>query len=244
MDATTAFVISLMMTLPPLLLSLTIHEFAHARTALAFGDPTARDMGRCTLNPLAHLDPMGTIVLILTRMIGWAKPVPVNIANLHPRGLGNFSVSLAGPASNLMLAILAAAVLRVALPHFEPNDFNQLSVLTGAMGMLLAMMMCNIGLFLFNLIPLHPLDGSHILQELLPLHMHWRYIEWQHRYGMFVLAAVIFGPTLLERFSSTNAIDPIGFLYAHGFWFVVKLFDFPGNSQDCIFSLLKLIQGS
>ncbi|MCK4601484.1 MAG: site-2 protease family protein, partial [Phycisphaerae bacterium] len=67
---------------PPLLLSLTVHEFAHARTALAFGDPTAKHMGRCSLNPLVHLDPFGTIVLLVTHFIGWAKPVPVNPANM------------------------------------------------------------------------------------------------------------------------------------------------------------------
>ena len=89
----------LILVAPPLLLSLTVHEFAHARTALAFGDPTAKAMGRVSLNPLVHLDPIGTIVLLVTRAFGWAKPVPINPANLHPRRLGDIAVSAAGPAS-------------------------------------------------------------------------------------------------------------------------------------------------
>ena len=96
----------------PVLLSLSVHEFAHARTALSFGDPTAKAMGRCTLNPLVHLHPIGTL-MILFAGFGFAKPVPVNVGNLHPRRLGSIAVSAAGPLSNLALAVMCAGGLRL-----------------------------------------------------------------------------------------------------------------------------------
>ena len=104
-----------------MLISLTLHELAHARTALAFGDPTAQMMGRISLNPLRHLDPIGSIALVLSMMagagIGWAKPVPVNPANLQPRRLGDIMVSLAGPMANLGLAVAAGLLLRLMVHH-------------------------------------------------------------------------------------------------------------------------------
>ncbi len=201
---------------PALLLSLTVHEYAHARTALAFGDATARDLGRCTLNPLAHLDPIGTIVLLVSRFIGWAKPVPVNPLNLHPRRLGSICVSLAGPMSNLLLAVLCALGLRAFYAWGEaPLRAAGHGSLADAAGMLLLYTsIANIGLCTFNLIPLFPLDGHHIAREMLPGDRQRDFMAWQVRYGGPVLLALVFLPTVVEIVTHRPCpIDPIGYLH-------------------------------
>ena len=204
--------IKLMLYLAPaLLLSLTVHEFAHARTALAFGDPTAKLMGRCSLNPLVHLDPMGTLVLLVTGMIGWAKPVPVNPANLRPRRLGDIVVSLAGPLSNLSLAILSVLAIRLWTYLSVTTSLPRMPEIVSTLSLYL--IVANIGLFTFNLIPLFPLDGHHVIREILPTTDQIRYMTWQLRYGRFLLMALIFGPTLLSTLSRKPMFDPIGMLY-------------------------------
>ncbi len=144
-------------------ISLSFHELAHARTALAFGDPTAKMMGRVTLNPLAHLDIWGAVVFMMTGGLGWAKPVPVNPANLHPPRLGDFMVSLAGPMANFALAGVGAIAIRIAW-HF-PAAMIEHKFLTH---FLAHFIWWNLGLMIFNLIPLYPLDGHHMQRDLLP----------------------------------------------------------------------------
>ena len=146
-----------------LIVGLTFHEYAHARTADAFGDTTPRMNGRLTLNPLAHLDPLGSLMMIVAGF-GWAKPVPVNPFALGKRSPAAYMlVSLAGPMSNLLLAVLAAIPLRVGLV----SSFD-----TGAAGMayqfLLNFIILNLVLAFFNLIPLAPLDGDKIADYFLP----------------------------------------------------------------------------
>lgn len=190
---------NLMLMAPVLIMSLTVHEYAHARTALAFGDHTARLMGRVTLNPLAHLDFMGTICLFFSQIIGWAKPVPVNPYNLHPRRLGDIMVSLAGPASNLSLAVICALAFRAMM--YIPAE-NATAVVQGLQAMAYAGIFVNICLFVFNLVPLFPLDGHHILRELLPEGKRQAFMNWQVRCGQFVLMAMIFVPILLRTAGS------------------------------------------
>lgn len=187
------WLIDLLLMAPPLLFSLTLHEFAHARTALAFGDPTAKLMGRVTLNPLAHLDLIGTICLLFSNMIGWAKPVPVNTLNLRPRRLGDIMVSLAGPLSNLGLAVVACLLLRGAFRFQWDTTSEQLII-----RLLWYTTVANIGLFVFNLIPLFPLDGHHIIRELLPPGSQAGFMNWQARYGQFLLLGMIFIPRMLQ----------------------------------------------
>lgn len=206
----------------PLLLSLTVHEYAHARTALAFGDDTARRQGRVTLNPLAHLDPIGTLVLVLSQFIGWARPVPVNPNNLHPRRLGDIAVSLAGPMSNLGLAILCGLGLRLmlAIVGAPQNDVGRYTYLV-----LFITMMANLGLFMFNMLPLFPLDGHHIAREILPTHdQQQRFMQWQTRFGMVILLALIFLPAVLSRVMERSVFDPIGWLYMHLASFALRTF--------------------
>ncbi len=194
---------------PGLLLSLTVHEYAHARTALAFGDPTAKHMGRVSLNPLRHLDPIGTIVLFLTRFVGWAKPVPVNPNNLHPRRLGDIMVSLAGPLSNLVLAVVMGILLKLWLT--VGWQWMGYTLYQTAAKMLLTTMLVNVALCMFNLLPLFPLDGHHIMRELLPEHMQRGFMEWQARFGVIVLMGLLFGPRLVELLTRGGySFDPIG----------------------------------
>lgn len=144
---------------PVILFSLTVHEFAHAWTANRFGDPTAKNMGRLTLNPLAHLDLFGTLVMVMTGFrFGWAKPVPVNPANLRNPRVADIWISAAGPLSNLALAILSGLLFRMF--GAEAGE--------AARTMMYGGVLINLALMFFNLIPLFPLDGSHILRNLLP----------------------------------------------------------------------------
>lgn len=151
---------------PAILFALTVHEFFHAWTAFKFGDPTAYKMGRLTLNPLAHLDLMGTAMLFFTLlfspfMFGWAKPVPVNPMNFRNVRVGDFWVSAAGPLSNLALGFIFGLIFRTAVAYgMETNS---------AFAMFLYYsVMINVCLAFFNLIPLFPLDGSHMLRSILP----------------------------------------------------------------------------
>jgi Zn-dependent protease len=166
-----------------ILLSVTVHEAMHAWMAKRLGDPTAEEQGRLTLNPIPHIDPVGSVLvpalLLLTKsrfLIAWAKPVPVNPYNFKDPRRGNLWVSLGGPASNLGLALLSAAVFRLG----EVNDrFVVLSGIFGKQGepftglqILLAIaalsVIVNVFLAIFNLIPIPPLDGSGVLMGLLP----------------------------------------------------------------------------
>lgn len=180
------------------LLSLTVHEFAHAWTAYRLGDDTAARMGRLTLNPLPHIDLIGTIVvpLVLTMAgitpIGWAKPVPVNPANFR-RGVkmstGDTLVSFAGPISNLGFALVAAIAWGLLL-RFAP----QLVVRDAPAQLLLqALVVVNVILAIFNLIPLPPLDGSHFVGHVLPrsLQEGW---ERFRAFGPLVLIALLYIP--------------------------------------------------
>ncbi len=194
---------------PPLLMSLTIHEFSHARMALAFGDPTAKLMGRVSLNPLRHLDLFGTIAIFIVHF-GWAKPVPVNPANLHPRKLGNIAVSLAGPMSNLLIATLCGLVLRAESTWQLGAQYG---LLVEAAPILRLTMKINLALCIFNLIPLFPLDGHHVLRELLPPTKQRNFMLWQMGPGRLMLMVIIFLPMILGRpgpltFMFQAVIDP------------------------------------
>ena len=154
---------SMLITLPILLFSLSVHEYAHARVAYRLGDNTPRWQGRLTLNPLAHMDPVGLLVLVVTGRFGWAKPVVVNPNNFENRDAGMVMVSLAGPGSNLVLAIALATLFKaVSGPYGIPaNAFARYLALALNQGVWI-----NLGLAVFNLLPVPPLDGSKILAAL------------------------------------------------------------------------------
>ncbi|MFP4054453.1 MAG: site-2 protease family protein, partial [Phycisphaerae bacterium] len=214
-----------LMLAPPLLLSLVIHEYAHARTALAFGDPTAKNMGRLTLNPIAHLDPFGTLAILIANF-GWAKPVPVNPYNLHPRGTADILVSLAGPASNLLIALVMGVTLRlIYVYHGVPARGTFMDSVDH---LLLITMLVNILLCVFNLIPLFPLDGHHIVREKLPHHKQQAFMDWQLQYGRYVLLGLIAGPMILRNVNpgllqAYPFLNPLGMLFRHAYMTALEI---------------------
>lgn len=164
-----------------LVVAITIHEFAHALAADRLGDPTPRVQGRLTLNPLAHLDPLGTLMLLVARF-GWGKPVVFDPFNLrHPRR-DSAIISLAGPASNILLATLLSLILRVTLT----TDMAMLSYV-----LIQPLIVLNVFLAIFNLVPVHPLDGFKIVEGILPPEYarQWHELE---SYGMIFLLFMVF----------------------------------------------------
>jgi Zn-dependent protease len=157
-----------MMFLIPLILSLSVHEWAHAWMAFQLGDRTAESQGRLTLNPLSHIDPIGTILLPLLGVpFGWAKPVPINPAFFNhsvTMRMGVMLTALAGPVSNLCIAVLCA-ILKGLLIRTDSVPFGQTLTLATLFDMLITM---NIALAVFNMLPIPPLDGSRIVDGLLP----------------------------------------------------------------------------
>jgi Zn-dependent protease len=177
-----------------LLIAFTIHELAHAWTADRFGDDTPRRYGRLTLNPLAHLDLMGTLMLIVAGF-GWAKPVPINPYALQRRAPSAVMwVSLAGPLSNFFLAILAAIPWRLGVGAFGVFGASNSTLLPTVPMFLLEFMWINLALMLFNLIPIAPLDGDKIADYFFP--RSWsRVMDRIRPYGPLILLAVVFiGP--------------------------------------------------
>lgn len=169
-----------------LILAIAIHEFAHAFAADRLGDPTARAAGRLTLNPIAHIDPIGTVALPLGLMLlsggsfafGWGKPTPFDPYNLqHPRRDTGI-ISIAGPISNLLLASAVALLI-----HFLPYSFGFF---------LIPLVITNISIAIFNLIPVGPLDGQKIVFALLPRDLAYEYQAIMNRYGTLILLLLIF----------------------------------------------------
>jgi len=187
-----------------LLVGFPVHEFSHAMAAYRLGDGTAKLFGRLTLNPIAHFDPMGGTLLVVSMVLsgggfgfGWAKPTPVNALNLEGGRRGDAIVALAGPLSNLVLAIAGAIPLRYLVAN--PELAVQLPLLVNV---LFYFVQINLILMLFNLIPIPPLDGSHVLFAALDRETEWRVRPILEQYGFIILFALIlfpFGDPILGR---------------------------------------------
>lgn len=181
----------ILLMIPPLLLALTAHECAHAWVAWRLGDNTAYMMGRVTLNPIKHLDPVGTIAIFITGMFGWAKPVPVNSRNLKNPAKDLMLVSIAGPATNLFLAALFAIIYKVAINSVDLSILFSDSGLVGPLfKMVLISIWLNVGLAVFNMLPIHPLDGSSVLAYFLPTSMYVQFRKLEP-YGFMILLILI-----------------------------------------------------
>jgi Zn-dependent protease len=184
-----------------LIASLSVHEAAHAYAADRLGDPTARQLGRLSLNPAVHVDPIGTLLFPLIAfmtgfpLIGWAKPVPVNPRYLrHPTR--DFAViAAAGPISNVAIALVAAVALEVVRSLATPGDIAALAVARPAIQVLRLMVLLNILLAVFNMIPVPPLDGGNVLLGILPPGPA-RIVEQLRPYGFLILYALMLTGTL------------------------------------------------
>jgi Zn-dependent protease len=182
--------------------SISFHECAHAWAAYRNGDDTARLMGRMTLNPIPHLDPVGTVVLPLFmlfssfRLLGWAKPVPVNPLHFRNYRRGEIETSLAGPVSNLLLAVGSVLLLRVLLRFLPTWDV--------AIGFLATAAFLNVALCIFNLVPIYPLDGSHILKNFLSKQAAEAYDRYITPYGWFILLGLVYSGLFGVVFSVGN----------------------------------------
>lgn len=180
-----------------LVISVTIHEFAHGITALWQGDPTAKHAGRLTMNPIKHLDLIGSFIVPLIcvllpggLVLGWAKPVPVNPYNFRNRRFGEAIVAFAGPLSNLIIALILGLILRFQIENLTPAVISLLVVAT----------LTNIVLAVFNLVPLPPLDGSKILYSFFPDSMN-KFAENIEKYGLIF--------TLVFIFAFIQLLDPV-----------------------------------
>lgn len=187
--------------------AISVHESAHGLVAERLGDPTARWLGRITLNPIKHVDLIGTIIFPLmlaflgAPIIGWAKPVPFVTRNLRNQRRDPALVALAGPGANMLVAggvVLILVVLKAVMPSFR--DLLHAMIMAGAQGasgiaapliyLLFSLAMVNLVLAVFNLIPIPPLDGSHVVGALLPPRLHWQWVQLE-RYGFLLLFALL-----------------------------------------------------
>ena len=182
-----SFLMNMIAGLPGIIIAMVIHEYAHARVAVALGDFTPRMMGRLTLSPMAHLDPIGLLMLLVAHF-GWAKPVQINPYNFENPRRDDILVSVAGPAANLITAfvtmLLIVFMAKLDLPMSD--------------GMYLVfnfIMIININFAIFNMLPIPPLDGSHILKQLLPYELSQKYEELE-RYSILFLIIILMTPIL------------------------------------------------
>lgn len=214
-----------------ILFSVALHEFAHAKSADAAGDPTPRAQGRVTLNPLAHLDPIGTLFIIMTVLagfgLGWGRPVQVNPYRMRNPKWDHFMSVLWGPLTNLILAVVFALIFRLVPPvgptviQVGPLDMDLLH------GVAFFGTLINVALCLFNLIPIGPLDGHWLLGILLPQPMGGRFIMWSQRYGMFILLGVLlFDDFVLRKMGRPGLLD---YILAEPSYFLLGLLLGRGN---------------
>lgn len=173
---------TMILALPALIVALSFHEFAHAWVSTRLGDPTPRMRGRLTLNPLAHIDPIGLLMMIIFRF-GWAKPVEVNPYNYDNREKGMALVSVAGPGINLLLGFVSTLLWLVAAVNLGQNASVTI--------LLSFLVIYNVYFAVFNLLPLPPLDGSKLLFAFLPKRTVYRYLDTVSQYSMIILIALL-----------------------------------------------------
>ena len=208
----------MLLSLPPqvliilafcLIFALTFHEFGHAYTAHLCGDDTAKAAGRMTLNPLVHLDLFGSLMVLIVGF-GYARPVPVNPNNYRVRN-ADFYIASAGPLMNLLLGIIAAFLYGVLAQ-------NSITILAGVplLFLLKLFIIINFNLFLFNLIPLGPLDGNSVFPHFLPANLRIRFQHWNFRYGSYALIGLVLLSILLPGFSAFSWITSLSMSMTNG----------------------------
>ena len=179
-----SYLLNIVLSVVPSLLCITFHEVSHGYVAYRLGDTTAKDAGRLTLNPLKHIDPMGLLMMVVFKF-GWAKPVPVNMMRFRSPKRGMALTALAGPVSNLLLAMLLLLGARITIAHYVDTAFC-----SGLLNFLAMTAYMSVGLGLFNLIPISPLDGSKVLFAFLPDRAYMTLMRYE-KYGMLVLFVLV-----------------------------------------------------
>lgn len=215
-----------------IVISLSFHEWGHAFMAHKMGDDTARNMGRMTLNPLAHIDPAGMLMIVLFGF-GWAKPVPVNPRNYRKYKLGEFLVSFAGIIMNLILALFAALVFcalyvyemrTLAASASSPETLISMAgivIPTALYQFFYLLGVANCALAIFNFLPVYPLDGSHIFILLFGRVLSPKFINWLQKHGQIILYVFLILSYVLSRFAGVHIIsDAAGWLFG----LMIKLF--------------------
>ena len=208
----------MLLSLPPqvliilvfcLIFALTFHEFGHANIAYLCGDNTAKSAGRMSLNPLVHLDLFGSIMVLIAGF-GYARPVPVNPNNYRVRN-ADFYIASAGPLMNLLLGIIGSLLYGILAQ-------NSITMLAGVplLFLLKLFIIINFNLFLFNLIPLGPLDGNSVLPHFLPTNLRIRYQHWNFRYGSYALVGLVLLSIMLPNFSAFSWITSISMSMTNG----------------------------
>ena len=193
--------IDMLYRVPVILIAFTVHELSHGFVAYLLGDDTAKKAGRLSLNPIRHIDPVGALMLIVMRF-GWAKPVPINPSKFKKKKFGIIMTSLAGPFSNLILAILTVVPFSLIYLNYGSRYASGSGGISEiAITFLFQFILVNISLGIFNLIPIPPLDGSKVLFSLLPDRIYFNYVLRYERYGMFLLLLLSF-TGLLSRIMS------------------------------------------
>lgn len=174
-----------------LIIGFTLHEFSHAFVAYKFGDPTAKNQGRLTLNPISHLDPIGTILIFLAGF-GWARPVPVNRFYFKNPRLAGVLVSIAGPLSNPVMAFIAFLIWNIFISFdvFSAFSYQSVSMVEQFFNIFISL---NIMLFIFNLLPFPPLDGYRIIEDLSPRHIRAKLTQYEN-YGVLIFLIIVLTP--------------------------------------------------
>lgn len=206
--------------IPVLIIALTFHEYSHAFVAYKLGDDTAKSRGRLTLNPLKHLDPLGTIMMLVAR-IGWAKPVPVNQMNFKDPKQDMVKVGIAGPLSNLTLAFITAFPIQVMIQYYATRPLTKVAEIF--LTFIVLFFTVNLYLAVFNLIPIPPLDGSRIFYGLLPDKYYFGVMKYERYVGLAMILLILVAPGILR-----TVLDTLVYPFREGFMiaarFIVNLF--------------------
>ena len=185
------YLLEISLLIVPVLMAVTFHEVAHGYVAYLCGDMTAKYAGRLTLNPLKHLDLIGSIVFLATRMIGWAKPVPINPSNFRNPLRDTMLVSIAGPLTNFALAIISAILSKILSIISIHSSFIFYKILMPIAIILKLSVQINVAFGFFNLIPIPPLDGSKILMGILPANWRYKYLQLEP-FGFILILILVF----------------------------------------------------